>query len=50
MHYDIRERIPDRCPPPPWLRRLGPAGYLLLLIRGLLWLSVPGLLIYLALD
>lgn len=30
-----------RCPIPQWLRRLGVAGFLFFLIKGLLWLIVP---------
>lgn len=31
--------------PPTWLRRLGLAGFLFFLIKGLLWLLVPALLV-----
>jgi hypothetical protein len=27
--------------PAPWLRRLGLAGFLFFLVKGLLWLAVP---------
>jgi hypothetical protein len=30
----------------PWLKRLGVVGFLFFLIKGLLWLLVPGLLVY----
>ncbi len=30
---------------PPWLRRLGFAGFLFFLIKGLLWLLVPAFLV-----
>jgi hypothetical protein len=30
---------------PPWLRRLGLAGFLFFLIKGLLWLLVPAFLV-----
>lgn len=32
------------CPVPTWLRRLGLAGFLFFLIKGLAWLVVPALL------
>lgn len=31
----------------PWLKRIGVAGFLFFLAKGLLWLLVPGLLTYL---
>ncbi|MEJ2360064.1 MAG: hypothetical protein P8Z75_01355 [Gammaproteobacteria bacterium] len=30
----------------PWLKRLGIAGFIFFLVKGLLWLLVPGLLAY----
>lgn len=33
-----------------WLKRLGVAGFLFFLIKGLLWLIVPGLLAYFTLS
>lgn len=44
MAATIRHYLSQRCPLPPWLRRLGLAGFLFFLIKGLLWLSVPGVL------
>jgi hypothetical protein len=32
---------------PSWLQRLGLAGFLFFLIKGLLWLVVPALIAYL---
>ena len=29
----------------PWLKRLGVAGFLFFLIKGLLWLALPALLL-----
>lgn len=29
-----------------WLQRLGVAGFLFFLIKGLLWLTVPALLVF----
>ncbi|MDH5182128.1 MAG: alanyl-tRNA synthetase [Gammaproteobacteria bacterium] len=29
-----------------WLKRLGRVGFLFFLIKGLLWLTLPGILIY----
>jgi hypothetical protein len=31
----------------PWLKRLGVAGFVFFLLKGLLWLLVPSLLAYL---
>lgn len=43
------ERAQDRArlgtAPASWLRRLGVAGFLFFLIKGLLWLLVPACLI-----
>jgi hypothetical protein len=33
-----------------WLKRLGLAGFLFFLIKGLLWLIVPGLIAYFTLS
>jgi len=43
MPADERRRAGARG----WLQRLGVAGFLFFLIKGLLWLAVPGLLAYL---
>ncbi len=38
-----------QCPiKSPWLRRLGAAAFLFFLIKGLLWLIIPGVLAYFA--
>lgn len=43
--------IVEKCPVrSPWLRRLGAAAFLFFLIKGLLWLIVPGVLAYLAMQ
>jgi len=34
----------------PWLKRLGVAGFVFFLLKGLLWLTVPGLLAYFGLS
>lgn len=34
----------------PWLKRLGVAGFVFFLMKGLLWLLVPGLLTYFGLS
>ena len=39
--YDER-----RCPLPCWMARLGLAGVLFFLVKGLLWLAVPAALAY----
>lgn len=33
-----------------WIKRLGVAGFLFFLIKGLLWLIVPALIAYLAFE
>jgi hypothetical protein len=33
-----------------WIKRLGIAGFLFFLIKGLLWLLVPGLIAYFSLN
>jgi hypothetical protein len=33
-----------------WLKRLGLFGFLFFLIKGLLWLTVPGLLVFLGFN
>lgn len=43
--------MPATIPPPdrkatPWLQRIGLAGFLFFLIKGLLWLTVPALLVF----
>jgi hypothetical protein len=34
----------------PWLKRLGVAGFVFFLLKGLLWLLVPGMLAYFGLS
>ncbi len=34
----------SRC---TWLKRIGLAGFLFFLIKGLMWLVIPGVLVYL---
>jgi hypothetical protein len=50
MQTGIKEFIVHRCPLPVWLRRLGLAGFLFFLIKGILWLTVPGILLYLGFE
>lgn len=38
-----RKTIIRACPLPGWLRRLGMGGVLFFLVKGLLWLTLPGL-------
>lgn len=50
MWTDRPDELPQDAPgsgrrPPTWLRRLGLAGFLFFLIKGLLWLLVPALLV-----
>lgn len=44
MKLKNNKRIKD------WLKRLGAAGFLFFLIKGLLWIIVPLLLVYLGLK
>jgi hypothetical protein len=37
---------PDDRQATPWLKRIGVAGFLFFLIKGLLWLIVPALLVF----
>lgn len=45
MEQYLRQTLSKHCPLPPWLRRIGLAGFLFFLIKGILWLVVPGLLL-----
>jgi hypothetical protein len=38
---------PDARRPATWLKRFGAAGFLFFLVKGLLWLTVPALLVFL---
>lgn len=44
----VQETLPGNDKPTisQWLKRLGLAGFLFFLAKGLLWLSVPVLLLY----
>lgn len=44
MQLRLKQYLVERCPLPPWLRRLGLVGFLFFLIKGLLWLLVPAIL------
>lgn len=49
------KHAPDTPPPEPprtcpWLKRLGLAGFTFFLVKGLLWLIVPGLLVTLGIG
>ncbi len=37
--------IVQRCPLPPWLRRLGFYGFMFFLLKGMAWLTLPALLV-----
>lgn len=47
MEIDLKRRLAHHCPLPPWLRRIGLAGFMIFLIKGILWLTLPGILIIL---
>lgn len=36
--------------PPAWVKRLGVGGFLFFLVKGLLWLIVPGMLAYVGME
>jgi hypothetical protein len=38
----------QRIEPLKWLKRIGVAGFVFFLIKGLLWLLLPGLIAYFA--
>jgi hypothetical protein len=40
----VKQFLLNHCPLPVWLRRVGLAGFLFFLIKGLLWLLVPAAL------
>jgi hypothetical protein len=40
----------QRICPLKWIKRLGVAGFLFFLIKGLLWLVLPGLIAYFSLT
>jgi hypothetical protein len=46
----FRQFISRRYPLPPWLQCLGLYGCLFFLIKGLLWLTVPGILLFFGLK
>jgi len=39
-----------KCPAVKWVKRFGVAGFLFFLIKGLLWLIVPALVAYFAVN
>lgn len=41
---------PPARPPGTWLKRLGLAGFTFFLVKGLMWLVVPGLLVTLGIG
>ncbi len=45
MESKLVKVIVQRCPLPPWLRRLGLYGFLFFLLKGIAWLTVPALLV-----
>lgn len=46
MDINLKQIIEQHCPIPVWARRLGVVGFLFFFIKGLLWLIVPGVLMY----
>jgi hypothetical protein len=47
MQDEPRKR---KCPAVGWVKRFGIAGFLFFLIKGLLWLIVPGLIAYFSMS
>lgn len=47
MNEEPRKR---KCPAVGWVKRFGVAGFLFFLIKGLLWLIVPALVAYFAVN
>ena len=47
MGSQIKEFIAKRCPVPPLLRRIGFYGFMFFFLKGMLWLTVPGILLLL---
>jgi hypothetical protein len=39
-----------KCPAVGWVKRIGVAGFLFFLIKGLLWLIIPGLIAYFSIS
>jgi len=39
-----------KCPAVKWTKRFGAAAFLFFLVKGLLWLIVPGLIAYFSLS
>ncbi len=39
-----------KCPAVGWMKRFGVAGFLFFLIKGLLWLIVPAVVAYFAVN
>jgi hypothetical protein len=50
MASGLKAFIAHRCPVPPWLRRIGLLGFLFFLIKGVLWLTLPGVLLFFGLQ
>lgn len=46
MEISIIQTIAQRCPLPPWLQKIGIFGFLFFLAKGVLWLTVPAVLLF----
>jgi hypothetical protein len=44
------EPVKRRCPAKTWVKRLGAAGFVFFLVKGLLWLIVPAAIAYFSLN
>jgi hypothetical protein len=47
MGQYIKQLIAERCPVPPMLRRIGFFGFMFFFLKGMLWLTVPAVLLLL---
>jgi hypothetical protein len=44
------EPVEPKSPARTWIKRLGAAGFVFFLVKGLLWLIVPALIAYFAFN
>lgn len=49
LHHPSNKAAHEQ-PSNTWLKRLGWLGFMFFLIKGLLWLSLPGLLLYFGVE
>jgi len=44
------QNVQRNCPAKTWIKRLGAAGFVFFLVKGLLWLLVPAVIAYLSIN